>query len=211
MDDALHILVADYVPIANKGDATISAGSVSSVATLPAVGAPVTLTYDGTLGQFTVAGAVPAAGPFAYTSGSTISFNGVSFAITGTPADGDTFTMARNQSGVSDNRNALLLGALQTNNTLGQSAGSSNPTTTFQGAYSQLVSQIGNTTRQMEVTSKAQANMIAQTQQAQQSISGVNLDEEAANLLRYQQAYQASGKMMQIASTLFQAVLDLGR
>ena len=63
----------------------------------------------------------------------------------------------------------------------------------------------------MEVTAKAQANVIAQTKQAQQSVSGVNLDEEAANLLRYQQAYQASGKMMQIASTLFQTVLDLGR
>ncbi|MEI8031649.1 MAG: flagellar basal body rod C-terminal domain-containing protein, partial [Comamonadaceae bacterium] len=57
----------------------------------------------------------------------------------------------------------------------------------------------------------AQTNVIAQAKQAQQSLSGVNLDEEAANLLRYQQAYQASGKMMQIASGLFQTVLDLGR
>jgi flagellar hook-associated protein 1 len=47
--------------------------------------------------------------------------------------------------------------------------------------------------------------------QAQQSLSGVNLDEEAANLLRYQQNYQAAGKMIQIASSLFQTVLDLGR
>ncbi len=197
-------------PVDNLGDATISPGSVSSVASLPAIGSPVTLTYDAASNQFSVSGAV--AGPFAYTSGATISFNGMSFAVSGTPADGDIFTLERNASGVSDNRNALLLGALQTANTLGQSAGSgSQPTTSFQGAYSQLVSQIGNTTRQMEVTSKAQANMIAQTQQAQQSVSGVNLDEEAANLLRYQQAYQACGKMMQIASTLFQTVLDLGR
>jgi len=71
------------------------------------------------------------------------------------------------------------------------------------------VSQVGNQTRELEVTSKAQANLVAQTEQAQQSLSGVNLDEEAANLLRYQQAYQASGKVMQIASTLFDTLLRL--
>ena len=198
--------------LANSGGATISAGSVSSVADLP-LPATVTLTFDAAAGQFAVSGAVPAAGPFAYTAGSTISFNGISFAISGTPADGDVFTLERNTNGVADNRNALALGALQVANTLGQNAliAGSQPTTSFQGAYSQLVSQIGNTTRQMEVTASAQANVIAQTKQAQQSVSGVNLDEEAANLLRYQQAYQASGKMMQIASTLFQTVLDLGR
>jgi len=198
--------------LANSGSATISAGSVSSVADLP-LPATVTLTFNAAAGQFAVSGAVPAVASFAYNPGSTVSFNGISFAISGTPADGDVFTLGRNTNGVSDNRNALALGALQTANTLGKNAGiaGSQPTTSFQGAYSQLVSQVGNTTRQMEVTAKAQQNMIAQTRQAQQSVSGVNLDEEAANLLRYQQAYQASGKMMQIASTLFQTVLDLGR
>jgi len=198
--------------LANGGSGTISAGSVSSVANLP-LPATVKLTFNAATGQFAVSGAVPAAGPFAYTAGSTISFNGISVAITGTPANGDVFTLERNTNGVADNRNALALGALQTANALGKNAGiaGSQPTTSFQGAYSQLVSQVGNTTRQMEVTAKAQQNVIAQTRQAQQSVSGVNLDEEAANLLRYQQAYQASGKMMQIASTLFQTVLDLGR
>jgi flagellar hook-associated protein 1 len=198
--------------LANSGNASISAGSVSSVANLP-LPATVTLTFNAGTGQLTVGGAVPPAGPFVYSSGSSISFNGVSFTISGTPADGDVFTLERNSNAVSDNRNALILGALQTANTLGQDAAvaGSQPTTSFQGAYSQLVSQVGNTARQMQVTSQAQANVIAQTRQAQQSVSGVNLDEEAANLLRYQQAYQASGKMMQIASTLFQTVLDLGR
>lgn len=197
----------------NSGGATISAGSVSSVADLP-LPATVTLTFNAAAGRFDVTGDVPPlAGPYAYTPGSSISFKGISFTISGTPADGDAFTLERNTNGVGDNRNALALGALQTANTLGRNAAvaGSRPTTSFQGAYAQLVSQVGNTTRQMEVTAKAQANLIAQTRQAQQSVSGVNLDEEAANLLRYQQAYQASGKMMQIASTLFQTVLDLGR
>ena len=198
--------------LANAGDATISQGSVSSVADLP-LPASVSLTYDAAMSQFNVAGAVPAAGPVAYTSGGTISFNGVSFTITGSPADGDVFTLERNSNAIGDNRNALALAALQSANTLGRNAAvpGSAATTTFQGAYSQLVSEVGNTSRRIQVTSAAQTNVIAQARQAQQSVSGVNLDEEAANLLRYQQAYQASAKMMEIASGLFQTLLDLGR
>ena len=74
-----------------------------------------------------------------------------------------------------------------------------------------MVSMIGTKTQQIDVASHAQNTLVDQATQAQQSLSGVNLDEEAANLLRYQQAYQASGKVIQIASALFQTILDLGR
>ena len=105
------------------------------------------------------------------------------------------------------------MAALQATNTLGKNASiaGSQATTTFGGAYSEMVSQIGNTARQIDMSATAQVNVIAQAKQSLQSLSGVNLDEEAANLLRFQQAYQASGKMMQIANTLFQSVLDLAR
>ncbi len=134
-----------------------------------------------------------------------VSVNGWTAAITGTPGVGDVFTIDPNSNGTSDNRNALLLAGLRTTNTL------LGGTASYQSAYSQLVSDIGNKTRELEVTSKAQANLVAQTEVAQQALSGVNLDEEAANLLRYQQAYQAAGKVMQIASTLFDTLLELGR
>ena len=106
---------------------------------------------------------------------------------------------------VGDNRNALLLGALQMANTLG------NGTTSYQGAYSQLVSQIGNKTREIDVTSSAAGKLLSEATLSLQSESGVNLDEEATNLLRYQQAYQAAGKVMQIASQMFDVLLSLGR
>jgi len=61
----------------------------------------------------------------------------------------------------------------------------------------------------MQVRSKAQESLVAQTKQEQQSLSGVNLDEEAANLIRYQQAYQASGKAIQIAASLFATCCNL--
>jgi len=138
-------------------------------------------------------------------SGATLTYNGWTVQIAGAPATGDAFTVGSNAGGASDNRNALLLAGLQTQNTL---AGG---TASYQGVYSQLVSFVGNKTREVEVTATAQANLVSQTQQAQQSVSGVNLDEEAANLMRYQQAYQAAGKMMQIASTMFDTLLSIGK
>jgi flagellar hook-associated protein 1 FlgK len=96
------------------------------------------------------------------------------------------------------------MAALQTANTL------VNGTTSFQGAYGQLIGQVGSQTRELTVVSQAQASLLDQVTQAQQAVSGVNLDEEAANLLRYQQAYQAAGKAMQIANTMFETILSLG-
>lgn len=146
----------------------------------------------------------PAGTPVTYTAGATISYGGVSFTISGSPANADTFTVAPNTNGVGDNRNALLLGGLQSANTL------ANKTISYQGAYSQLVNLVGNKTRELEVTSAAQTRLLSQAVDAQQSESGVNLDEEATNLMRYQQAYQAAGKVMQTANTLFDVLLQLG-
>ncbi len=143
--------------------------------------------------------------PIAYTPGEEISYNGWKVKITGKPAAGDTFMVSANTNATADGRNALQLASLQTANTL---AGG---TTSYQGAYSQIVSDIGNKTRELEVTSKAQSSMVEQTEQTQQSISGVNMDEEAANLMRYQRAYQASGKALQVANTMFDTILGIGR
>jgi flagellar hook-associated protein 1 FlgK len=127
----------------------------------------------------------------------------MTFTITGTPANGDLFRVTNNTSGVSDNRNALLLAGLQTATTL---AGG---TTSYQGGYGQMVSQVGNQTRELEVQFEAQQALVEEATTAQQAYSGVNLDEEAANLMRFQQAYQASGKVLQIASQLFQQMLEI--
>ncbi len=108
-----------------------------------------------------------------------------------------------NDGGVTNNRNALKLAELQTANTL------QGGTASYQSAYASLVSQIGNKTRELEVTSKAQESMLNQTDQALQSLSGVNLEEEAANLLRYQQMFQASSKVIEIGNSLFDSLLRI--
>ncbi len=145
----------------------------------------------------------PAGTPVSYTAGATISYGGMSFVITGSPANADTFIVTSNTGAVGDNRNALLLGALQNGKTL------VNGSASFQGAYSQLVNLVGNKTRELEVTSAAQDKLLTQAVEAQQSESGVNLDEEATNMMRYQQAYQAAGKIMQTANVLFDVILSL--
>ncbi len=138
-----------------------------------------------------------------FTSGSDITYNGWTFKIVGVPANGDTFTVAANTGGVLDNRNALALSGLQTNRTL------VGGTTTLEGAYSSMIGRIGNKTNEVTVNQKAQANLLEQTRQIQQSASGVNLDEEAANLIKYQKVYQAAAKVLQTANTMFDALLNL--
>ncbi|PXW85425.1 flagellar hook-associated protein 1 FlgK [Nitrosomonas sp. Nm84] len=194
--------------LSNTGTGTISAGAVNSSLPLdPNLQQPLTITfhtpYDG---QYDVTGTgtgLPATNQV-YAAGTDISFNGYTFQIDGKPAAGDIFTVTPNNSGSADNRNMLSLGILQTTNIL------ENGSATFQSAYGQLVSQIGNKTRELEVTSKAQANLLAQTEKSMQSISGVNLDEEAANLMRYQQAFQASSKVIEISNSLFDSILRIG-
>ena len=189
----------------NAGTATISAGSVNGPPpTNVNLQQPVTITFTGS-GTFNVTG-TGTGNPsgVAFTAGATISYNGWSLTLSGAPQAGDTFTIGPNTGGSADNRNALLLAALQTGKHVG------NGTATFQSAYGQLVANVGIKTQDAESTRAAQEVLLTQATTLEQSISGVNLDEEAANLLRYQQAYQAAGKVMQIADTLFKTLLDLG-
>lgn len=193
----------------NTGAASIDLGSVNpplnanvqNQVRITFTGATTFNVSDVTLGSTLATGV-------SYTSGSAISYNGWTVHISGTPASGDTFSVAANTGGIGDNRNAVALAALQNNNSLANNTAGA-PTTTYQGAYAQLVSSVGNTTQQMQVNSTAQQTLLDNATQTQQQLSGVNLDEEAANLLRFQQAYQAAAKMIQIGSTLFDTILAI--
>lgn len=192
-------------PLTNLGNATISQPQVTGGLPLDAnLQQPITLTFGTPPTTYTATGTGAPAGPQPYTSGATITINGWSTQISGTPAAGDTFTVGPNSNASTDGGNMLKLAQLQTANTL------ANGTTSYQGAYGQLIAQVGSQTRELDVTSQAQASMLAQITRAQQSESGVNLDEEAANLLKYQQAYQAAAKAMAIAQTMFDSLLQLG-
>ncbi|GAB1234969.1 flagellar hook-associated protein FlgK [Ferrigenium sp. UT5] len=191
--------------LANLGNATIAQPVVSGGLPLDAnLQQPITLTFDNPPTTYTVSGTGAPVGAQPYTDGATFTINGWSTRISGTPVAGDTFTVSANSNASTDGGNMLKLAQLQTANTL------ANGTTSYQGAYGQLIAQVGSQTRELDVTSQAQASMLAQITRAQQSESGVNLDEEAANLLKFQQAYQAAAKAMAISQAMFDSLLQLG-
>ncbi|MFJ2990545.1 flagellar hook-associated protein FlgK [Collimonas sp. NPDC087041] len=228
----MNVLVTDPAKVAaaspiitdktagNQGTATISAGKVDATYLAAPLTAPVSLKYDSTttppsLSGFPATAAVKVTNPdgtvvnyaagaaVTYTAGASYSFGGISTTISGTPANGDTFTIAKNTGGVSDGSNALLLGGLQSQKTL---AGG---TASYTDAYGQLVSTIGNKASQLTIANTAQTSLASQIKAAQQSVSGVNQDEETSNLLMYQQMYQANAKVIQTASTMFDAILGI--
>ncbi|NMG45909.1 flagellar hook-associated protein FlgK [Aromatoleum toluvorans] len=109
------------------------------------------------------------------------------------------------RAGGSNNENALRLAALQTEKVM------NGDTATFQSSYAQLVSFVGNKTREVQIGERSQEAQLQQAVDAQQSLSGVNLDEEAANLIRFQQSYQAAARVMSVAGTLFDEILSISR
>lgn len=134
---------------------------------------------------------------------------GIQVKLSGAPSAGDRFTVEGNKNGVSDNRNAMLLGALQTKSTMIDAGGKA--TASYQSAYSQIVSAVGSKTAEVKTIGAAQKGLADHATTSMQELSGVNLDEEAANLLRYQQSYQAAAKILEIAGRIFDEVIALGR
>ncbi|MBU6459494.1 MAG: flagellar hook-associated protein FlgK [Proteobacteria bacterium] len=193
--------VASSAGNSNIGNATISPVSISSQAALSEVSPPVVFTYDATTNSLvdnqTPSTSIP------YVSGQPITYKGnMTFTVTGQPQNGDTFTLQSNAGATGDNTNALVMAGMETQNLV-------QGTTTFEGSFGQLVSKVGTNTSSANVNGQAQKALYQQIQNSQQSVSGVNLDEEAANLLKYQQNYQAAGKLLSISSQLFQSLLQI--
>lgn len=145
------------------------------------------------------------AGSFTYTSGDLININGVSFKISGNPSTGDQFTLEANFGASGDNSNGLLLAQVQS---MGILAGG---TQSINDNYGQLVASVGSATSQARSGLDAQSVILASAEDAYLSNSGVNLDEELANLIRFQQAYQAVAQVVAVANTLFESLLNATR
>jgi flagellar hook-associated protein 1 FlgK len=168
---------------------------------------------------------IVASGDMTAVSDTAISTEGFSIAMAGTPSAGDGFLIrptagvagamtlaisntndiaaASQKNAAGDNSNVLKMIALQTSKTLNAGQDS------YQSAYAQLVNQVGSKTHELDVTSASAGTIQAQALTALQNVSGVNLDEEGANLIRYQQAYQAAGKVLQIAKQMFDSLLAI--
>ena len=123
--------------------------------------------------------------------------------LSGRPAPGDSFSITHNNDGTDDNRNALLLNNLQTEKTLHNGG-----TADFHTTYGQLVTEVGSSTLQAEVSRTAHESFFKHAEEARSSLSGVNLDEEAAQLIEMQQAYQATAQVISTAQQVFQTLLS---
>lgn len=126
---------------------------------------------------------------------------GIQAILTGTPTAGDTFSLKFNQNAASDNRNALSLINLQTKKTMEGGIAS------YSDSYGTLVEVVGIQTNSAKINSEAAKQVLNQTTQLRDSVSGVNMDEEAANLVKYQQFYSANARVIQVARDLFDTLL----
>jgi flagellar hook-associated protein 1 FlgK len=181
----------------NTGAATISSGTVLNPAN-PNLLQPVTITFANPPTSYSVNGAAPVA----YTNGGNITVNGWQVQISGAPASGDTFTVTSNAGGTGDNRNALAAANAQNVGVLNSG------TTSVTGGLSALITGLGSQAQQINTAQTAQSAVNTQALSSVQSVSGVNLDEEAASLLQWQQAYQAAAHALTIGNSLFTTLID---
>ena len=203
-------VIAD-TPLANVGIGILTDLKVAANNTLP-LAAPISLTFNANAGGAGIPGFDVVGGPggsILYdpaTDGAgkafTFATQGVSFTLANTPQPGDSFTITNNTGAFGDNRNIVQIGELQYASTLNGGKNS------YQEFYGGLVAQVGVISNQAGSNLTIENSLLNQATDYRDSISGVNLDEEAANLLRYQQAYQASAQMIKIADQLFQTLIN---
>lgn len=139
---------------------------------------------------------------------------GFDFNISGVPREGDSFTLEFNQNGYSDNRNGLALVGLQNEATTRRNAVTVTNAVnqySFNQSYATTVGSIGERTRQARTLEEANGAILEQTTLWFESLSGVSLDEEAANLVRFQQTYAAAARILSTSQTIFDTLLQAVR
>ena len=194
-------LVQGTAGSANTGSATVSGASVTNPSTW--VSGTYTVTF-GAGNSYTVKNSGGTqVGSGTYTSGTPITFQGAQLTLTGAPAAGDTFTVGlNNPANTGDNSNLLAM-----TDALAASA-LNGGTASVSGAANSLVSQIGVITQQAQNNATAQQTVNQDATTARNNASGVNLDQEAANMLRYQQAYQAMAQVITASGQMFTSLIS---
>ena len=132
----------------------------------------------------------------------TIHYRGLTLEFTTAPKSGDIFRVDGNQDGIGNNEAMLKIGELENSKVMPGNL-------TLTEAYIERVNLVGNVARQAAISKQALTVVYQQAQEARDGISGVSLDEEASSLVRFQQAYQANAKVMQVASQLFESILQV--
>jgi len=185
----------------NVSDATISRADVLDE-TNAALLTTTSLVFDNPPTSYKVNGV---GASVAFSNGGNIDLNGWRVQIAGSPAAGDTFTVQSNAGGTGDNTNGLALSRVQSKPIL------EGGTATLQEVYGVLIGVVGAEASQAHVSSQALGTLTENAAAARDAMAGVNLEEEAANLLRFQQAFQAAAQVIKAADQAFQAIIAATR
>lgn len=206
----------------NAGTAALLTLTAASATSSTHPNLPATLSFQATAtpGVYTTTwqDASGTSAPQAWQSGQPVVYpgttasNGFSVTISGVPVIGDTFTVARNAYPLSDNQNANQLLSLREASLVGAvwSGGTLQAGTSVTDAYANALANIGVRVQSARAASDLSSAVAEQAEQNRSSLSGVNLDEEAARLIQFQQSYQAAAKMLQVAQSIFDSLLQVG-
>ena len=212
----------------NTGTGTISPGDVSDVTTgsftnpLGLANGPINIVKTANANEYqltdgngtTTFTVIPPANNILAQAGPPYDGYGFDFNIEGVPATGDTFNLEFNEGGFDDNRNGQKLADLQNSDLVRQNvvaSASADNHKTLNQAYAGLVTDVGVVTSQAKTNGAAFDALAQQSEAWYESLSGVNLDEEAANLLRFQQSYAASAQVLSAARSIFDTLLSAAR
>ncbi len=208
--DSFSVVVDDPDKVAAAAPFVVNAGNANTGAASPSMsisdgGNPNLLDASSIVFSSATSYSIDGGPAQVFTPGQPIAHNGWSMQLSGAPQAGDSFSLQANSNAQGDNSNALMLGKVAN---LGVLDGG---VTNTGRAYSQLVGQVGGAGALANDDLTTQTAVYSQAMSSQQSVSGVNLDEEAANLVRYQQAYQASAQVISTANSIFNALLGAVR
>jgi len=200
---------------ANTGTAAVASLAVVSSSVDPNQTATVTFTsgsgaYNWELRDRTT-NALLSSGTGSWSAGRPIALNGFELQLSGVPASGDVFTVAQTALPAANNGNALALAALRDTMLVGRVGNGSGGLTgglNLTDAWAQAMSDIGVRTQGALTASSIATQVADSAKQALSNRVGVNLDEEAARLMLYQQGYQAAAKILQVAQKLFDTLLE---
>ncbi len=205
--------VAATMNVANTGTAQVASLSAVDPSINPNLTATLTFTDDSGGYSYNLVdstGALPTTtGTGTFVPGQPITLNGFALNLTGAPKTGDTATIAKTIQTASDNGNANAFLGLRDALLVGKGGTATNGQT-ITDAYASALSTIGVRVQSAASAATQSASVATDAAGAATNQSGVNLDEEASRLIQYQQSYQAAAKMLQIAQTIFDSLLQIG-
>ncbi|HJV95407.1 MAG TPA: flagellar basal body rod C-terminal domain-containing protein, partial [Albitalea sp.] len=222
LDDPKGIAAASpitaSVGVNNSGTATVADVHATSTAINPQLTATLTFTSD--TGDYSwelrdaTTGVLASSGTATWQAGQPISLNGWQMTLNGVPKTGDSVVVQKTAFPSSNNGNARALTDLRDLRMVGQqtaASGAVTPGQTITDAYASAMTDIGVRVQSAKTSADMSASVAADAEASRSAKAGVNLDEEAARLIQYQQSYQAAAKMLQVAQSVFDALLQATR